>query len=294
MSVRQWKYKITAGDEGKSLGEILKAAGFSKKEISRQKFIADGITLDGVKCRISEHVRSGQTIALHFREEKGMAQAKSSFVPSVLYEDDCLLIVDKPSGLSCHPGRGHYHDNLGTFVLAWCRERGEEFTIRQIGRLDKDTSGIVVFVKDQMTASRLWKQRSRGELAKNYYAAVHGRLPQQEGIIDKRMCKVPGEKNKMQVCTAGMEAVTCYRVLKETVFEGGLISIVEFSLKTGRTHQIRVHMASLGNPVLGDSIYGVRDKASRLCLHAGKVRLTHPFTGEHVAVEASADFMELG
>ena len=133
MSVRQWKYKITAGDEGKSLGEILKAAGFSKKEISRQKFIADGITLDGVKCRISEHVRSGQTIALHFREEKGMAQAKSSFVPSVLYEDDCLLIVDKPSGLSCHPGRGHYHDNLGTFVLAWCRERGEEFPIRQIG-----------------------------------------------------------------------------------------------------------------------------------------------------------------
>lgn len=295
--MRQWKYQTEAGDEGKSLEEILRAAGFSKKEISRQKFIPDGITLDGEKCRVNAFVRPGQTVALNFQEKERASDSGQGgfgdFPKWALYEDDSILIVNKPSGLACHPGRGHYSDNLGAFALAWFREKGEEFPIRQIGRLDKDTSGIVVFAKDQVSAARLWNQRNRGELAKTYYGAVHGRLPQQEGLISTCMCKVPGEKNKMQICTAGAKAVTLYRVTEERVFEGETVSIVECSLKTGRTHQIRVHMAGLGNPILGDPIYGVRDKVPRLCLHAGKVRLTHPFTGEPIEVEADADFMDL-
>ena len=161
--MKQWKSMICEADEGKTLEEILRAAGFSRKEISRQKFIPDGITLDGEKCRVTAKVHTGQLVTLNFREKE---EEKVS-VPenekngqetgiSILYEDDCLLIVEKPSGLSCHPGPGHYLDNLGSMAMAYCQEKGEEYPIRQIGRLDKDTSGIVVFAKDKVTAARLW------------------------------------------------------------------------------------------------------------------------------------------
>lgn len=288
---------ICEADEGKTLEEILRAAGFSRKEISRQKFIPDGIILDGEKCRVTAKVHTGQLVTLNFREKE---EEKVS-VPenekngqetgiSILYEDDCLLIVEKPSGLSCHPGPGHYLDNLGSMEMAYCQEKGEEYPIRQIGRLDKDTSGIVVFAKDKVTAARLWQQRREGTLQKTYYAVVHGRLRPAEGIIDSPMGKVPGEKNKMCVCPGAMSAITNYRVIREENYEGKELSVVECTLVTGRTHQIRVHMASLGHPLFGDRIYGIPDGAPGLCLHAGKIRLLQPFTGKEINITKTRRF----
>ena len=288
---------ICEADEGKTLEEILRAAGFSRKEISRQKFIPDGIILDGEKCRVTAKVHTGQLVTLNFREKE---EEKVS-VPenekngqetgiSILYEDDCLLIVEKPSGLSCHPGPGHYLDNLGSMAMAYCQEKGEEYPIRQIGRLDKDTSGIVVFAKDKVTAARLWQQRREGTLQKTYYAVVHGRLRPAEGIIDSPMGKVPGEKNKMCVCPGAMSAITNYRVIREENYEGKELSVVECTLVTGRTHQIRVHMASLGHPLFGDRIYGIPDGAPGLCLHAGKIRLLQPFTGKEINITKTRRF----
>ena len=295
--MKQWKSMICEADEGKTLEEILRAAGFSRKEISRQKFIPDGIILDGEKCRVTAKVHTGQLVTLNFREKE---EEKVS-VPeneksgqetgiSILYEDDCLLIVEKPSGLSCHPGPGHYLDNLGSMAMAYCQEKGEEYPIRQIGRLDKDTSGIVVFAKDKVTAARLWQQRREGTLQKTYYAVVHGRLRPAEGIIDSPMGKVPGEKNKMCVCPGAMSAITNYRVIREENYEGKELSVVECTLVTGRTHQIRVHMASLGHPLFGDRIYGIPDGAPGLCLHAGKIRLLQPFTGKEINITKTRRF----
>ena len=295
--MKQWKMMICEADEGKTLEEILKAAGFSRKEISRQKFIPDGITLDGQKCRVSTQVHTGQFLVLNFREK----EEEKAAVPenekngqetgiSILYEDECLLIVDKPSGLSCHPGPGHYRDNLGSMAMAYCQGKGEKYPIRQIGRLDKDTSVIVVFAKDKVTAARLWQQRLEGTLQKTYYAVVHGRLRPAEGIIDSPMGKVPGEKNKMCVCPGAMSAITNYRVIREENYEGKELSVVECTLVTGRTHQIRVHMASLGHPLFGDRIYGIPDGAPGLCLHAGKIRLLQPFTGKEINITKTRRF----
>lgn len=306
---------ICEADEGKTLEEILKAAGFSRKEISRQKFIPDGITLDGQKCRVTTPVHIGQLVVLNFREK----EEENKAVPenekngqeagiTILYEDDCLLIVGKPSGLSCHPGPGHYTDNLGSTAMAYCEGKGEKYPIRQIGRLDKDTSGIVVFAKDKVTAARLWQQRLEGTLQKTYYALVHGRLRSAEGVVDRPLRKAAGEKNKMCVCpegspvkshareesakcrSDGLSAITHYRVIREETYEGEGVSMVECTLVTGRTHQIRVHMASLGHPILGDRIYGIPDGVSGLCLHAGKIRLLQPFTGKEIHITQTRRF----
>ena len=295
--MKQWKSMICEADEGKTLEEILRAAGFSRKEISRQKFIPDGIILDGEKCRVTAKVHTGQLVTLNFweKEEEKVSVPENEKNGqetgiSILYEDDCLLIVEKPSGLSCHPGPGHYLDNLGSMAMAYCQEKGEEYPIRQIGRLDKDTSGIVVFAKDKVTAARLWQQRREGTLQKTYYAVVHGRLRPAEGIIDSPMGKVPGEKNKMCVCPGAMSAITNYRVIREENYEGKELSVVECTLVTGRTHQIRVHMASLGHPLFGDRIYGIPDGAPGLCLHAGKIRLLQPFTGKEINITKTRRF----
>lgn len=288
MTNKEWKHKVSPREDSSSLGQILKKEGFTKKEISRQKFLPDGITVDGKRCRITELVREGQEICLKFREELEEAPEADGHLPEleVCYEDEDLLIVNKPPGVSSHPGRGHYRENLGSQAAAYCREKGEPLSIREIGRLDKDTSGLVLFAKSREAAVRLWKQREQGTLHKVYRAAVHGKIEEPEGILSFPMEKIPDEKNKMRAAPWGMRAVTHYRVLGKGCVRGKEVSLAECILETGRTHQIRVHMAHFGHPLLGDVIYGIPDEAKRLYLHAERLTLIQPFTGEAVTVEA--------
>lgn len=295
---QQWEHRIDTEEDGKSLEKILKAAGFSKKEISRQKFLPEGILLDGEKCRVSQTAKAGQVLILKFKEDdisEGCCGGTAILeTPEILYEDDSLLIVNKPSGMPCHRGRGHYQDNLGNFVQNYCSQKGEKFSVREIGRLDKDTSGLVVFAKSKTAAARLWKQRQDGSFQKKYKAWVHGKMEQPKGTVNFPMAPIPGEKNKMCVIGAkenresinSMDAVTHYRVLEEKNGKDGVLSLVECTLETGRTHQIRVHMSAIGHPLLGDRIYGIADDAERLYLHAETLVLFQPFTGEQIKVEA--------
>lgn len=348
---REWFYLVGSEDEGKTVGEVLRTAGFSKREISRQKFLPRGILLDGEQCRVTCKVHKGQTVSLLFQERAAgsmemasgnMETASGNMKMSpgsmrtadidagemyvqdagirdvcrqdirvrdtclkvqVYYEDEDLLVVYKPSGLACHLGRGHYSDNLGS-ALQSClgNDRGDLSTgrgdssndsagssgdvsvVRLIGRLDRDTSGLVVLAKSRMAAARLWQQHRAGIFVKYYQAFVHGHMQAESGTIEMPIMKVPGEKNVMKTDAQGLRAVTHYRVLAETQLLGQEASFLEFFLETGRTHQIRVHMASEGHPLFGDPIYGVCDKAPRLCLHAQRVRLRQPFTGEKIEV----------
>ena len=183
---------LTEGDAGKSAGQLLKEAGFTKKQISRQKFLPSGICLDGEKCRVTDSGKPGQLLEVNFREAHSPEQASAgeeaareivaaeSFEKEknkeftdfpdleILYEDEYLLAVNKPSGLACHKGRGHYTDHLGNQVVRYFLQKGRNITVRQIGRLDLDTSGIVLFALDPVTAQRLWKQRQEGQLLKTY------------------------------------------------------------------------------------------------------------------------------
>ena len=216
----------------------------------------------------------------------------------ILYEDQDILAVNKPAGLVTHPSGSHYSDSLSNQVAAYFRSKDEPTKVRSIGRLDKETSGILLFARNQTAAARLQKQRENGISEKTYLAAVSGSmLEDTDGTfhaITTPLAPDPDNRLKMVISPGSSlpgskPAVTLYSVLKSTA-PGSRISasLVMLRLKTGRTHQIRVHMASLGHPLLGDSLYHLSDTTnlfSRAALHAWKLKFHPPFpAGETTSV----------
>lgn len=208
----------------------------------------------------------------------------------ILYEDQDILAVNKPAGLVTHPSGSHYSDSLSNQVAAYFRSKDDPTKVRSIGRLDKETSGILLFARNQTAAARLQKQRENGISEKTYLAAVSGSmLEDTDGTfhaITTPLTPDPDNRLKMVISPGSSlpgskPAVTLYSVLKSTA-PGSRISasLVMLRLKTGRTHQIRVHMASLGHPLLGDSLYHLSDTTnlfSRAALHAWKLKFHPPF-----------------
>ncbi len=290
-----WEKRTVKEDSGKTLEKFLRESGFSKKEISRLKFRREGIKVDGKQMRSTEILKEGQRICLRLDDDVKTDYAVRRDLPKshICYEDRDILILNKPSGISCHPGRGHFDDSLGAQAVSYLRAKGEENALRLVGRLDKDTSGAVVFAKNQAAAARLWKQRERGTFHKTYMALIHGILENGEGKITFPLERVPGEKNRMRAAEQGkgVSAVTFYRTIHIFDTDTEKISLVECTLETGRTHQIRVHMACLGHPIIGDPFYGWEDRAKCLCLHAGKVVLRQPFSGESICIQIFSPFL---
>lgn len=281
---------------------LRKRGGFTKHQISRAKFRPDGIMRNGIRCRVTETVCPGDEIRICL-EEEGETSAHlldGEGNLAILYEDRDLLIVNKPAGVVTHPRGQHFRDSLANQAAAYFRRKQEEHAIRPIGRLDKDTSGIVVFAKNQTAASGLQRQREEGLFTKTYLAVVRGKLApdEKEHQIRMPMIRDPDDRRKMMVSPEGKPAVTKYCVLNC----GDNESVVKVTLETGRTHQIRVHMAGIGHPLVGDPLYGYQEKnntaavrglsgqrpdmGSRAMLHAWKAELCQPFSGEKIEVTA--------
>lgn len=271
---------------GKSLELILKEIlGFTKKQISRAKFRENGICINGEQRRISHIAVPGEVLQVCLEEEReDTGKVEPVFEkPDILYEDEDLIVLNKPGGMPCHPGRGHYEDSLANRLAGYYKEKGENALIRAVGRLDRDTSGIMVFAKGQMAAARLFKQKEDGSFRKEYLAVVQGEFKESEGRIMEPIGKIPGEKMRMQVDSDGKSAETIYEVLKS--WDG--YSLVRCNIRTGRTHQIRVHMAWLGHPLLGDVLYGDGKNLlfDGLALHAWKAEFTQPFSKEKIRIQ---------
>lgn len=262
-----------------------------KREISRAKFQENGICLNGEKVRVNQKVKKGDCLTVSFEEEK----TSNILLPSegslyVLYEDEDLLIVNKPPMIPTQPTGCHAARSLCNLVYAYALEREMTPLIRPVGRLDMETSGVVVFAKNQISASRLSAQRENGTFEKIYYAFVAGKMENRRGSICEPIgavgCGEGRERIKMQVCAEGKPAVTLYEAVRN--YEN--MALVRLRLKTGRTHQIRVHMDWLGHTLLGDQLYEEKERVSplfsRAALHAGEVKLQHPFTGESICVSA--------
>jgi 23S rRNA pseudouridine1911/1915/1917 synthase len=205
---------------------------------------------------------------------------------SIVDEDDWLAVVDKPSGMVVHPAPGH---PAGTLADA-LKERGTTWSLLGgseragiVHRLDRDTSGLLVVAKTEAAHRNLAKQLSDRSLGRTYWALVHGGFREDTGTIDAPIARHPRDRRRMAIVEGGREAITDFRVVERLIGA----TVLEVSLRTGRTHQIRVHLASIGHPIVGDAVYGRPDPAlGRPALHAMRLRLRHPADGSERSYES--------
>jgi 23S rRNA pseudouridine1911/1915/1917 synthase len=217
------------------------------------------------------------------------AEPQPEAIPlSIVYEDVHLIVVDKPAGMAVHPGPGHSGHTLVNALLAHCPDLPGIGGVQRPGivhRLDKDTSGLIVAAKDEKAHAGLTRQLSERSMHKTYLALVEGRLEPPEALIDAPIGRDPGHRKRMAILPPGRarEAQTRYRVRE--YLDG--YTYLEASPITGRTHQIRVHLASLGHPIVGDAVYGKASSlVARQFLHAWRLAFRHPVTGEEMNFEA--------
>lgn len=282
-------FHIHKDEENQSVHQFLREhLGFSKSQIRSLKFRENGITVNNNRCRINYMLTNGDILKLILEEKTSASRIVPLFKPiSILYEDEDVLVVNKPAGILVHPAGGHYEDTLSNMVSAYYQKQNQDITIRPVGRLDKDTSGAVMFAKNKIAAARFSQKNCNSGFEKEYLAIVSGVPDRQNGEIGSPLSRCLGKPLKMQVDSNGKSAFTSYKI--EKVFSSS--SLLRVKIATGRTHQIRVHMASIGHPLLGDRLYGTEKSLalkgfSRTALHAACVQFKQPFSGQTIQIEA--------
>lgn len=280
--------RVSNNDHGIRLEVFLKSRlRLTKNEISRAKFRENGICVNGERRKVNAPLKFGDLVEvlLETGNETSKGLKPSEKAISILYEDADVIVVNKPSGLSVHPAGSRDFDTLANRLAFYLRSKGEDSVIRIFGRLDKDTSGVVLAAKNRAAATRLERQRKTGQLSKSYLAIAEGTPVPAKGTVNVPLGANPKKRKQMCVTPEGKQALTHYETLET---RNGL-SLLSLRLETGRTHQIRVHMASVGCPLLGDPLYGNGEKTpemKRTALHAQRVCFLQPFTGEALQVEA--------
>lgn len=271
-----------AGTEVNTL--LRRVLGLSGTVLRRVKWLEDGITVDGVRVNVRYRVTEGEILSVRLTDPDTAAQPVPRKGPlDMVYEDADLVVLNKAPGVLVHPSHGHFDDTIGNFLMEHYREAGEESGFHPVHRLDKGTSGLLVVAKHPHGQERLKAQLHTGAFRRVYLAVCDGAPQPPEGVIDAPIGPVEGSLMAREIRPDGQSARTRYRVLQTS----GIRSLVELELDTGRTHQIRVHMAHMGCPLTGDFLYGTENRAliDRPALHSARLELTHPITGERLAFD---------
>jgi 23S rRNA pseudouridine1911/1915/1917 synthase len=263
-----------------------------------QMFVREGhITVDGAIVRPNHKLRGGEKVVLVEPKPTSSTTEAQDIALDVLFEDEDVIVINKPAGLVVHPAAGHHDGTLVNALLFHCDELSGIGGVERPGivhRLDKETSGCLVAAKNDLAHQSLTAQFAGRDVSKIYLAIATGAFKSRSGIVDAPIGRHRVHRQKMGIARAGegKEAKTGWRVLG-TVAAGAL---VECTLFTGRTHQIRVHMKHLGCPLAGDETYGKRGEFTRQMLHAWKLGFNHPRTGERIDLVAPIpeDFRSAG
>jgi len=292
---------VTEADRGSRLDQFLAAhTEFTRTRLSRW-LKAGQVLVNGRTRAASYKVQSGDRVALTVPPPEPSFLSAEPLPLDILYEDQDIIVVNKPPGLVVHPAPGHRGGTLLNALVHHCPDLASVGDLARPGlvhRLDKDTSGVLVAAKTGMAHASLVRQFHDRQVAKTYVALVWGRFAQDKGEIDQEVGRHPTARQKMSVHPRrGKPAVTHWRVLGEYP---GPVTLLELSPKTGRTHQLRVHLAALGHPIVGDATYGggaarllgaplirgLRPLVTRQLLHARSLEFSHPRTGATVLTEA--------
>lgn len=257
-----------------------------------KKLFEDGkITVNGKVIKQSYKLKVSDMIDISVPEPVNIDIEPENIPLDIIYEDDDVILVNKPKGMVVHPAPGHYSGTLVNGLMYHFKDSlsgiNGEFRPGIVHRIDMDTTGILVVCKNDMAHRFLSEQLHEHSITRKYYAIVHGNIQQDNGTVDAPIGRSPKDRKKMAVNTRnGRRAVTHYRVLERF---NGKYTYIECQLETGRTHQIRVHMSSIGHPILGDEVYGPKKCPLKLqgqTLHAGVLGFIHPSTGEYVEFHA--------
>ena len=282
MSLSDWPLS----DNGSVRQVMTRDLKLSRKEISRLKFDGE-ILLNGKRIKVNDRMRVGDTLTLRFPEAQTGEIPMLDVEPDILYEDEDVVVVNKPAGIPCHPVHGHIDDSMGSILASYYRRKGEDFVIRPVGRLDKDVSGAILFAKNRLAASRLSKDREEDRLHKDYTAFVSGIFDIKQGMIDAPIAKAEGERRRVTKDPNGKPALTIFRVVNEFHVSRQSVSELNVEIETGRTHQIRAHMAAAGHPLIGDELYGgTTEILKRPALHCSRIEFLTPFTRESRVIVA--------
>lgn len=269
---------VTAAQAGRTIKSImLQDLSMSNTLLSSLKFRPEGILLNGLQARVTARVQAGDTLSFSIADRRENTAAPMDMDIPILWEDSSFLIADKPAGVGVYGGN---RPNLaGIFAAKW----GKTYEFHPVNRLDVGTSGLLVIAKDGYAHDRLRRLLHTEDFRREYLAVAEGIVTAERGVIDRPISRRPVKGTTRAIDPEGLPSRTEYEVLK--ISENR--SLLHLRLFTGRTHQIRLHMASLGHPLAGDTQYGASDLAiNRPALHSHRLRIRHPLTGETVDVTA--------
>lgn len=278
--------RTTESEKGMRLDAYLASALDELTRSAAAKLISDGqVTVDGRTAGKSLKLSGGETVEVTLPEPEAIDTVAQDIPLDVVYEDSDVIVVNKPAGLVVHPAPGHPDGTLVNALLYHCGDSlsgiGGALRPGIVHRIDRDTSGLIIAAKNDAAHQALTAQLSDHTLGRTYECIVTGNLREDRGTVDAPIARHPTDRKKMAVVAGGRNAVTHWEVIAH--YPG--YTYVRCRLETGRTHQIRVHMAYIGHPILGDTVYGNKKSVPGLtgqCLHAVGLQFLHPRTGELV------------
>lgn len=288
--MNEMKLTVPHEDAGKRIDSWLSEHIDGLTRSAVQNLLSEqAVNADGKSVKKNYKLAGGEVLTITMPELREVDLAAEDIPLDIVYEDEDIVVVNKPRGMVVHPAVGNWSGTLVNALMFHCGESlsgiNGEHRPGIVHRIDKDTSGLLVVAKNDRAHQSLAEQIQVHSAGRRYFAVVYGCPREETGTIQAPIARHPVDRKKMAVLAGGREAITHYQVLEH--YQG--YTLMKFRLETGRTHQIRVHMAHIGHPIIGDPLYGPAKDKWKLqgqCLHAGELELTHPVTGERMLFEA--------
>lgn len=282
--IRQFTYRIELEYDSFTIREYLSLKGYPNAVFVQLKKTPESVLLNGVWAYMRTKLSAGDELFIRLEESTSSAHILPVSMPlSICYEDEDILAVNKPAQMPVHPSLNHYDHTLANAVCGYYNDQEIPYTFRCVNRLDRDTTGLTLIAKHMLSSAILSTAAARREISREYIAIASGKTPE-SGTIDAPIGRVAGSTIERQIdFENGERAITHYRRL---AYHDGL-SLLSLHLETGRTHQIRVHLKSIGHPLIGDFLYNPTDTTiKRQALHSYRLTFSHPITGESFVLTA--------
>jgi len=282
----EWFHIIVPKEwEGTTVDEIFRLVWEAPKKLIHHFRTENKVMADGSRINWNMPLTSGTKLQIQLFEDEDIQVIPNYYDIDILFEDDHVLVINKPPFMNTHPNNPLTETNtLINAAAFYLQSKGELRNIRQIHRLDRNTSGAILFAKHGLAGAILDKMLEKRDIKRTYIAAVHGLFQQKKGTINKPIGRDRHHPTKRRVSPSGQEAITHYQLLKED--KNKQLSFVKCWLETGRTHQIRVHLSHIGHQIVGDTVYGGEPMVIRQALHAAKLEFSHPLTKEKLVCHA--------